>query len=65
MLICMQKIDFISHVFLKIFQRNSKLVILGKLGMPDQTHLKWQYQFEEIIDVYLQAQNRLHLSRFS
>ena len=26
--------------FLKILQRNSKLVILGNLGMPDHTHLK-------------------------
>ena len=36
-------------------QRNSKLVTLGNLGMPGHTHLKWQYQFEETFDVYLQA----------
>ena len=32
--------------------------------MPGRTHLKWQYQFEEIFDVYLQAKNQLHPSRF-
>ena len=39
MLICMQKIDFITHFFLKILQRNSKLVILGNLGMSGHTQL--------------------------
>ena len=39
-LACMQKIDF-THVFFKILQRNSKLVILGNLDMPGHTHLKW------------------------
>ena len=34
MLICMQKISFFSNFFLKILQRNSKLVTLGNLGMP-------------------------------
>ena len=33
----MQKIDF-THVFFKILQRNSKLVILGNLDMLGPTH---------------------------
>ena len=37
MLVCMQKINFIILLFLKILQRNSKLVILGNLGMPAHT----------------------------
>ena len=37
MLVCMQKINFITHFFLKIFQRNSKLVILGNLDMSGHT----------------------------
>ena len=41
MFICMQKINFITQFFFNILQRNSKLVILGNLGMPDHTHLKW------------------------
>ena len=51
MLICMQDINFIAeteivigffdaHFFLKILQGNSKLVILGSLGMPSHTQLK-------------------------
>ena len=52
MLICMQKINFISHSFLKILQKNSKYVILGNLGMSEQTYLKLYYQFEESFDVY-------------
>ena len=39
MLICIQKINFITNFFLKILQRTSKLVILGNLGIPGQTHL--------------------------
>ena len=38
--ICMQKINFITQFFLKTLQRNSKLTILGNLGMPDHTTLK-------------------------
>ena len=38
--ICMQKINFITQFFLKTLQRNSKLTILGNLGMPDHTNLK-------------------------
>ena len=41
MFICMQKIHFLTHFFLiTLWQRNSKLVILGNLGMPGYTHLK-------------------------
>ena len=34
MLVCMQQIKFIIHFFLKILQRNIKLVILGNWGIP-------------------------------
>ena len=34
-------INFITHSFRKILQKNSKLVILGNLGMPGHTRLKW------------------------
>ena len=54
MFICMQKTSFITDFFLTILQRYSKLVILDNLGMAGHTHLKWQYQFEEAFDVYLQ-----------
>ena len=64
MLICMQKINIISLFFYKILLKNSKLVILGNLGIPGRTHLKWQYHFEEISDVYQQAKNQLHSSCF-
>ena len=33
MLTCMQKINFLTHFFLKILQRNNKLVILDNLGI--------------------------------
>ena len=64
MLICMQRINFITHFFLKILQRNTKLVILGNLRISGDTHLKWKYQFKETFDIYLQAKNELHPSRF-
>ena len=64
MLICMQKINFITDFFFKMLQINSKLVILGNLDMSGHTHLKWQYQFEEIFDVYLEVKNQLHSSCF-
>ena len=38
MLICMQISNFVTHYFLKILQRNSKLVIFGNLSMPGHTH---------------------------
>ena len=64
MLICMKKISSITHFFLDILQRKSKLVIKGDLGIPGHTHLKFYYQFEETFDVHLQAKNYLHYSRF-
>ena len=48
MLICMQKINLITHFFLKLLHRNSKLVILGNLDM--------------LGDVNLPAKNLLHPS---
>ena len=39
------------HLFLKIFQRNSKLVILDSVDIPGYTHLK----LEETFGVYLKA----------
>ena len=44
-------------------QRNNKL-ILGNLGMPGHTHIKWKYQFEETFNVYLQAKNQFYISCF-
>ena len=38
MLICMQKINFMSNFFLEILQRNSKVVIMSRLGMSGDTH---------------------------
>ena len=64
MLICIQKINFITHFFLKILKRNNKLVILGNLGMHGNIHLNWQYQFEKTFNVYLQAKNQLRPSGF-
>ena len=54
MLVCMQKINFITHFFLTKLQGNSKLAILANLGVGGHTYLKWWYQFEEIFEVYLQ-----------
>ena len=38
--ICRQTINYITHFFLKILQRNSTLVILGNLGMPGHKERK-------------------------
>ena len=46
--LCMQKINFsfnleyskYTQFFLKILQRNNKLLILGNLSIPGHTHLK-------------------------
>ena len=54
MLACMQNVSFVIHFSLRILQRNSKLFILGNLGMSDHTHQKWQYHFEEAFDNYQQ-----------
>ena len=43
---------------------NCYFVILGNLGMPCHTPLKWQYQFEGTFDVYLQSKNQLILHAF-
>ena len=37
---CMQKINLITQLFLKMLQTNSKLVIFDNLRMPGYTHLK-------------------------
>ena len=55
---------FMANFFLKILQRNSKLVILSYLGMPGNIHLKRWHHFEETFDVYLRAKNQLHSSIF-
>ena len=60
----MQKINFITHFFLKILQRNSKLVILGNFGMPGHTP-KAIVSILSIFDIYLQAKNQLHSEHFS
>ena len=39
--------NFILYVFLKIWQRYCKLVILGTLGMPDYAYLKRYYHLVE------------------
>ena len=54
MLVCMQNVNFIIHSSFRILQRNSKLFILGNLGMSDHAHQKWQYHFEETFDTYQQ-----------
>ena len=53
-----------ANFFLKILQRNSKLVILSYLGMPGNIHLKRWYHFEETFDAYLRVKNQLHSSIF-
>ena len=50
--ICMQKINFIFHVFFEILQRYWKLVILGTLDMPGYAHPKWYYQLVENVCAY-------------
>ena len=39
-----QKINFILHVFLEIWEWYYKLVILSTFDMPDYAHPKWYYQ---------------------
>ena len=51
MLICVQKINFITQFFLKILQRNSKLAILSNFGMPNFI-CKWKIKF--ILHVFLE-----------
>ena len=54
MLICLQKVNFVNHIFLKIFQRNSNFFIFGNLGIS-HTHQKLKYHFEEAFDNYQQG----------
>ena len=65
MLICMKKINFISHFIFKVLQRKRKIVILGNLGTPGYTHLKWWYQFEETFNVFLQTKKTTSFFLFS
>ena len=61
MLIWMQKINLITHFFLKILQRNKKCVILDNLGMPghlstlgmpDYAHPKLYYQLAKNVCLF-------------
>ena len=61
MLICVQKINFITHFFLKILQRNSELAILGNFGHA------WQHKPKLIVSIWrnlcrLYADNKLNSS---
>ena len=53
--ICMQKINYILHIFLEILQRYYKPVILGTFRMHGSAHKKWYCQIVENFCVYLQA----------
>ena len=46
-LICMEKVNFITHLYLKILQRNSKRVVLGIWEMSGYADPKWYYQLIE------------------
>ena len=59
MFICMQTINFISHLFFEILQRNCKDAILATLGMLDHTHQKLYFQFAGNFYAYLHAKNQL------
>ena len=63
MLIWIQKISYITHFFLKMLQRNSKLVILDNLGMPGQTHPKWCIILKKPLTFISRQKNQLHPSR--
>ena len=65
MLICKQKINYITHFFINMLQRNIKCVILGNWCVPGHTHLKWCYYFEEIFNICQQAKNQLPSFTFS
>ena len=64
MLNCMQKINFTIRFFLKILQRNSKLLIFGNLDMPGHTHLKWLLTKTKTFDNYQQTKNNFILHVF-
>ena len=59
-----KRTNCITPLFLKISQENRKLILVN-LDVPGHTHLKWEHQFEDTFDVYLQTKNQLHPSRFS
>ena len=61
---CRQKINFILHVFLEIWERYCKIVILGTLGIPGYAHSKWYYQ-QENFHIYLQVENQPYHQHFS
>ena len=61
MLICMQKTTLSIPFFLKILQKNSKLVILSTLGMSGHTNLNWLYQFEETFEINDEINFILHI----
>ena len=67
MFLCKQKINFITHFFCLILQKNSSLVILGNLGMASHTHLK-QYQetfhLKKPFMLICRQKNQLHPSLF-
>ena len=56
------KINMIMHFFLKILQRNSKLVILGNLDVPGHTPESINLNCQFVI--YFQAKNQPHPSSF-
>ena len=67
MLLCMQKINFITHFFHKILQRKSKFVSFDNLGMTGHTKMEasiWKKLVENFC-VYLQAKKQLHRPCFS
>ena len=65
MLICIEKVNYITNFFLKILLINSKLVILGNLGIPGHTHTpKMVVSLWRNLWRYHQATNQLYLSRF-
>ena len=59
LLIFIQKIKFITHLFVTILLRYCKLIILGNLTMLGDIHQKQWYQIVRNFDVYLHAKNQL------
>ena len=58
MFIYVEITNFMTQFFLKILQRNSKLVILGTLVIP--AYANSNHQLVENFCVYLHATNQLH-----
>ena len=40
-----------------LFLKYGKIVSLGTLGMPEQTHLKLWHQFTALLEIYLHSKN--------